>query len=60
MKYINMSIVCWFHNFFFIILDIEVALISYSLSKATSKIGREQSADGLMSPHSAPCWQYPS
>ena len=31
-----MSIVDWFYNFF-VILEIKVGLISYSLSKATSK-----------------------
>ena len=36
-KYINTSIVFYSFITFFIILEIKVALISYSLSKATSK-----------------------
>ena len=60
MKYIDMSIVYWFYNFFLIILEIKVALISYSLSKATSKAAESNGLIVLISPHSAPCWQYPS
>ena len=54
MKYINMSIVYWFYNFF-IILETKVALISYGLSKVTSKATENNGLTGLISPHSAPC-----
>ena len=59
MKYIVMSIVYWFYNFF-VILEIKVALISYSLSMATSKVAKNKGPIGLISRHSAPCWQYPN
>ena len=36
MKYINMSIIYWFYKFF-VIFEIKFVLISYSLSKVTSK-----------------------
>ena len=36
MKYINISLVCWFSNFF-VVLEIKVAPINYSLPNATSK-----------------------
>ena len=58
MKYINLSIIHRFYNFF-IILEIKDALISYSLSKATSKAAENNGLIGLISPHSVPCWQYP-
>ena len=58
-KYIDMSIVYWFITFF-IILEIKVSLISYSLSKVTSKATENNGLISLISPHSAPCWQYPS
>ena len=45
---------------FFIILEIKVALISYSLSKAASKAAENNGLISLISSHSAPCWQYPS
>ena len=59
MKYIVISIVDWFYNFF-VILEIKVALISYSLSMATSKVAKNKGSIGLKSRHSAPCWQYPN
>ena len=59
MQNINMNIVYWFYNFF-IISEIKVVLISYSLSKATSNAAANDGLIGLISPHSAPCWQYPT
>ena len=59
MKYIDMSIVYWFYSFF-IILEIKVALINYSLSNATSKAAGNNGLIGLIRPHTAPCGQYPS
>ena len=58
MKYINMSIIHLFYKGF-IILEIKVALICYSLSKAVSKAAKNNGLIALISPHSAPYWQYP-
>ena len=60
MKYINMSIVYWLYNFIKIILEIKIALISYILSKATSEAAKNNRLIGVISSHSALCWQYPS
>ena len=59
MKYINLSIVYSFYNFF-IILETKVSLISYILSKATPKAPDNKGLFRLTSPHSAPCWKYSS
>ena len=59
MKYINTIIINWFYKVF-IILEIEVVLISCSLSKVASKIVENNGLTALMSPHSAPCWAVPS
>ena len=57
-KYINMNIVYWFYNLFYH-LEIKVALISYTLLKATSKADGNYGLIGLMSPHSAPLLAVP-
>ena len=48
-----MSTVYWFCNFF-IILEIKVALISYSLSKATSKAAENNELISLIGPTQPP------
>ena len=48
MKCIKMSIFYWFYNFF-IILEIKVSQISYSLSKATPKAVENNELIGLIS-----------
>ena len=46
--------------YIYIILEIKVALIWYSLSQTTSKAAENNGPIGLIGPHSAPCWQYRS
>ena len=58
MKYTNMSIIHLLYKVF-IILEIKVALINYCLSKVASKAALNNGLITLISPHSAPCWQYP-
>ena len=56
-KYINMSIIYLFYKVF-IISEIKVALMNYSLSKAASKAAKHNGIIALISLHSASCWQY--
>ena len=58
MKYINAIMIYQFYKVF-IILEIEVVLISCSLSKVASKAVENNGLMALMSPHSAPCWAVP-
>ena len=55
MKYFKITIVYWFYKSF-IILDINVALISDSFFKGDIKGCQEQRADRSDQPQSAPCW----
>ena len=55
MKYINISMIYLFYKVF-IILKIEVALISNSSSKVALKAAENNGLIALISPHSAHCW----
>ena len=59
MRYIDMNIDYWFYNFF-IILEIKVDLISYSLSKATSEAAENNGLIGLTRPTQPPACSTPA
>ena len=59
MKYINMSIVYWFYQIF-IILEMKVALISYNLSKATSKAAENHGLMAWKAPTEPPAGSTPA
>ena len=59
MKCINMNIIYLIYKFF-IILKIKIALISYSLSKVSSKTAENNGLMALISPHSSSAGSTPA